>query len=65
MTKQDFQDQQKADFQARYAFLKKEKKMKRPEALHTIAAENNLSWYTVEAIISNHKYRKTLKRKMQ
>ncbi len=38
MTKQDFQEQQKADFQARYAFLK-------------------------EAIISNHKYRKTLKRK--
>ena len=63
MTKQDFQDQQKDEFQKRYAFLKKEQKMKRPEALNIIAAENNMSWYTVEAIISNRKYRKSLKLK--
>lgn len=57
MTKQEFQDQQKADIKKRYSALRQEKKT-RPDAMKIIAIENGISPYTVNAIMSTSSYRK-------
>jgi hypothetical protein len=58
MTKKQFQDQQKADFQARYNVLK-ESGLKRNEAYKVIAEQEELSSYTVAAILHSKTYRNT------
>lgn len=58
MTKEQFQNQQKAEMQIRYAALKA-LKTKRLEAYSIIAKENNMSQYTVKAILFTQKYRKS------
>lgn len=56
MTKKEFQDQQKADFQARYDVLK-DSGLKRNEAYKVIAEQEQLSSYTVAAILHSKSYR--------
>ena len=56
MTKKQFQDQQKADFQQRYDVLK-ESGLKRNEAYKAIAEQEDMSYYTVAAILHSKSYR--------
>ena len=63
MTKQEFQEQQKAEFKERYAVLKNQN-LTRPEVLKIISDENDLSPFTVKEIISNSNYRKSSKNKI-
>lgn len=63
MTYQEFIDQQKANFTARYHFLNKEQKMKRDEALNLIASENDMSYHTVSSIIYRSNYYKSKSKK--
>jgi DNA-binding phage protein len=56
MTKKQFQDQQKSDFQTRYDALKNSG-LKRNEAYKAIAEQEELSFYTVAAILHSKSYR--------